>query len=694
MPVDGRPRTRGRRSWPWRHRRLLFLVALLGFTGSSGAVYVVAEVPLEDPERLAETTILTDVNGARLASIDSGEDRVPVPLAAVPETLVRAVLAAEDRNFYSHGGIDPAGVLRATYADLRGQRLQGGSTITQQYVKNVYLGRERTLTRKVREAALALKVERRYGKDEILERYLNTVYFGRGAYGVQAATRAYFGKDVGDVTLSEAAYLAGLIRAPEAADAHRSPAVAAARRDRTLAAMRERGWIRAADDRAARAEPIETEVLSTDEREPNIVGAEKGTAYFVEYVRAELVRRYGEDTTYQGGLRVKTSLDLGLQAKAYDAVYGFLDRADDPAGALVAVDDGGRVLAMVGGKDFGAAKVNYAIGREGGGSGRQGGSTFKPFVLAAAVKDGYSVQSAFPGPAAVVLPKADRGKDYEVGNYEDTTFGDAVNLIDATASSVNTVYVQAQEALGREKAVEMARSLGVTRSDLAPNPSFVLGTNSVSVLEMAGAYSTFANRGVRVEPRVVLEVRRADGTLIEPEGEPASERVLSVDQADVVNHCLRQVVLRGSGAGAKVGTPVAGKTGTTQKFVDAWFVGYTPKLTAAVWMGFPDQNRPMVEVRGKKNVTGSTFPATIFQRFMAEATKDPRFRGEFVKVSRFRGKPLAPPPADKVVPVTTTTTTTTAPPEPGGTSASTTTTEPGGAATTTTTAPPTTVAPP
>ncbi|HVM09936.1 MAG TPA: transglycosylase domain-containing protein [Acidimicrobiales bacterium] len=697
------------RNWFWRHRKALWLGATLTCAAVAIGLYRMAQVPLPEPGALAETTVLTDVNGARLASIDSGEDRTPVPLETVPPIVVQAVLASEDRNFYDHGGIDPVGVVRAAMADVRGRPLQGGSTITQQYVKQVYLSSERTLTRKVREAALALKVERRWQKDEILERYLNTVYFGRGAYGVQAASRAYFAKDVGDLTLSQAAYLAGLIRSPNSAspDDPKTRPVGQRRRDRALSAMREEGWITAAQERAAAAEALDTEVLAREQREPEIVGTDKGTSYFVEYVRAELVRRYGEDTTYQGGLRVKTSLDLNLQAQAYDAVYGFLDRPDsDPAGALVSIDDQGRVLAMVGGRNFTESKVNYAVGREGGGSGRQGGSTFKPFLLAALVKDGYSVQSSFPAPDRVVLPKANEGKDYEVENYEEADYGDSMNLIDATASSVNTVYIQAQESLGRQRVADMAKELGVRKSPVPAVASTVLGTAEVSVLEMASAYSTFAARGVHVEPRVILEVRRADGTVIEPESPPQTQRVLSTDEADVVNHCLRQVVLRGSGVGAKLSSvQVAGKTGTAQNYGDAWFVGYTPKLTTAVWMGFPEGNkRPMLNVRDKK-VSGGSFPATIFRRFMEGATKDPKFQAQFPKVSRFKGKALAQP-AKVVLPTTTTTSTTTTTAPDAGTDddskdkdKSTTTTAPTGATTTrpsptTTAAPASTTAPP
>jgi penicillin-binding protein 1A len=692
-----------RRSLAWRYRRVLFLATLLGFTAVAGGLYVLAQVPLPEAAPQAQTTFLTDVHGARLASIDSGENREPVRLGTVPQIVIDAVLATEDRNFFRHGGLDPVGILRATWADLRGRQLQGGSTLTQQYVKQTFLdAKERTIVRKLREASLAIKVERRFEKDEILERYLNTVYFGRGSYGVQAAARAYFDKDVTQLDLGEAAFLAGLIRSPETADPSRNLDAAAARRDRTLDGMRRFGKITEDEARAAKAVPLDAAVLQRGDLEPDVVRPDS-TGYFVEFVRAELVRRYGEEVTYQRGLRVKTSLDLGLQSQAYDAVYKTLDRPDtDPAGALVSIDGEGRVLAMVGGRNYtGAdptAKVNLAVGQAGGGSGRQAGSTFKPFLLAAVVKNGFTVQSAFPGPPSIVLPKADDGKDYPVENYEKADFGDSLNLIDATANSVNTVYVQAQLALGAAKVVEVAKDAGIT-SDLEPNASLVLGTEEVSVLELASAYTTFANRGVHVEPRTILEVRRGDGSVIEPERAPPSRRVLDRDDADIVSYALRQVVERGSGTNARFGKPFAGKTGTTQDFGDAWFVGYTPKLTTAVWMGFAEGNtKKMTRVRGIK-VNGGSFPARIFRRYMTEVAKDPQYLGEFPTVTKFPGKRLAPP--KNVVLATTSTTSTTvdtnAPSststteKAGATSTSTTTTsEKPLAATTTTTAPATT----
>ena len=617
---------------------------LAASTALAGAAYVLVRVPLPPENQQAQTTLLTDLRGNQLASLDSGENRMSVGLDKVPPVLVDAVLATEDNSFFEHGGLDPLGIARATWADLRGKSLQGGSTITQQYVKNAYLeSRERTVVRKLKEATLAVKVERKLSKEQILERYLNVIYFGRGAYGVQAASRAYFDKDVSQLQLREAAYLAGLIRSPEAADARRDPEVADARRAGTLAAMERAGLIDGAKRAQAEAEPVSAYVVAKRPGETTFAEGGKGTQYFVEFVRQQLLSEYGPAALYEGGLRVKTTLDLEMQAHAYDAVYqSFLNRPNDPAGAQVAIDENGFVRAMVGGRDWNApqpyAKVNLAVGRQGGGTGRQPGSTFKPFVLAEAVRQGYTVESAFPAPAKIVFPGADQGRDYPVENYENEEFGGSVNLIDATRNSINTVYAQLIDAIGPANVARLAHQAGIPDSTpLVPNISLTLGTSEVSVLDIASAFSTFANRGQRIDPSVVLEVASADGRVLRRSPPQRPTKVLDRREADVVNYCLQQVVQRGSGTGAQFGRPVAGKTGTTQDFGDAWFVGYTPKLTAAVWMGYPEGNvRKMVNVRGRK-VNGGSFPASIFRRFMEAATRK-MDTGSFPVVTDFSGR--------------------------------------------------------
>jgi penicillin-binding protein 1A len=390
------------------------------------------------------------------------------------------------------------------------------------------------------------------------------------------------------------------------------------------------------------------------------VGGEVGTQYAVEHVRRQLVRLgFSDAEINSGGLRVYTSLDLDLQAAAYRAVYETLNAPDDPAGALVAVDDQGWIRAMVGGRDWATSKVNLALGAEEGGRGRQPGSAFKPFALATAVADGYTVESAFESPRQVVFPGADNGEDYEVENFEDAAHG-TINLVDATRLSSNTVYTQLVEVLGPERVAEMARRLGIT-SDVPAVLSIALGTPAVSVRDMAAAFLTFATRGERVEPQIVQRVMNADGRVLWEEA-PARQRVLEPEEADIVTHALRQVIQRGTGTRATIGTPAAGKTGTTQGNGDAWFVGYTPRLSTAVWIGYPEgQTRQLLDVQGVPRVTGGTLPATIWRRFMEVATEDEAFRGEFPPPPDLsRGKVLT---NEGRVRTGETTTTTTAPEE-------------------------------
>ncbi|MGH9307578.1 MAG: transglycosylase domain-containing protein [Acidimicrobiales bacterium] len=671
----------------WRHRRIIFVLGLGSLAALAGLVFVLARVPLPPLTAPVQTTFLTDANGAPLAAFNTGQNRVTVPLSKVPRVLINAVVATEDRNFFHEGAVSPIGIVRAVWADVRGRPLQGASTITQQLVKQTYVGSERSLWRKLKEAALAVKLNRKLSKDQILDRYLNTIYFGRGAYGVQAASQAYFGVDVSQVNLVEAAYLAGLIRSPETADAYRDPATAKLRRDLTLRSMERSGYINDAQRQAGEATPLTGKggyVIADSEHGPTVL-TQGGTAYFVQYVRQLLIARYGRAEVDGGGLRVKTSLDLHTQQLAYDSVYGFL-KPGEPSGALVSIDQNGEIKAMVGGRDFAHSQVNLATGRQGGGSGRQAGSTFKPFLLAETIKEGYNVESSFAAPAHIDLPEPG-GKTYRVSNYSNESFPGKINLIEATKNSVNTVYAQLQAIIGPQKLVDEAHALGVT-SKLAADPSLVLGTADVSVLEMAGAYSTFANDGIRVTPRAILEVRTADGRVLQPD-RAQRIRVLAPSVADTVNLILQQVVKSGTGTAAAIGRPVAGKTGTTEHSVDAWFIGYTPQLTTAVWMGYPSgDSKPMTSVRGI-NVTGGTFPAQMFQHFMSRATR-PMPVEPFHSVSSFSGRVLQ----GSLVPFSTTTSapassggaTTTTSPNAAGPSIS--TLPPGGATTTTANATP------
>ncbi|WP_436796411.1 transglycosylase domain-containing protein [Actinospongicola halichondriae] len=601
----------------------------------SGAGFVLGQVELPDEDPLLQSTFVcaNDVTQGcgpdnAIAKLAGEEDRVSLPLEEIPQTFIDAVLAAEDRKFFTHAGIDPVGIARAVYQEVRGSSAQqGGSTITQQYAKNAFLSSERTITRKLKEAVLAVKLEREFSKNEILQRYLNTVYFGRGAYGAEAAARIYFGVSIRNVDLSQAAYLAALIRSPESTDVARNPETAVFRRNSVLDGMLEQGWITRDEYDAAKAKELSSEVRERSVREGlgDVVGSEFGSEYYVEYIRRLLYDEYGADVVNGGGLRVYTSLDMGLQQAAYESVYrDVLDQEDDPAGALVSVDDVGRVVALVGGKDFDASEVNLALGALAGGSGRPPGSSFKPIVLAEALGQDISARSKFINENDIVLPRANNGEDWEVGNYADGTES-LVDLVDATKVSSNTVYAQLMLEVGPANVVALAERLGV-KTPLPAVNSLVLGSGDVSVLDMANAYSTFARRGEAVEPVFITKVEQVrDGevkTLFQASGK--GEQVMRRGDADQLNWILRQVVLGGTGSGANPGYPVAGKTGTSGDYRDAWFVGYSPRLTTAVWMGYPDldadgNTRFMTDVRGRK-VTGGSFPATIWKLFMQRAS--------------------------------------------------------------------------
>ena len=675
---------------------MLFLVWLFFFFSVAGAAYLLSRVPLPAPQVQTQTTFIYASDGKTLLkTLNSGQNRVAVHLSQVPPVAIDAVLSSEDHNFYQHGGVDPIGVLRAFVSDIRGHgNLQGGSTITQQYVKQAYLGSQRTLVRKIKEAALAIRLQQRLTKDQILERYLNTIYWGRGAYGIQAASQVYFQENVEQLTLPQAALLAGMIRGPEVADPVRAPVVAEGRRAETLRSMVRYHKITQSQADQANASPLPTSIPNANVEQAKVLG-DHHAQYYLDYVEQQLQQHYQLGV----GLRVTTTLDLTMQDQAYNAIYGGTALANPafPSGALVAVDNNGYVRAMVGGRDYQASQVNLAVGTAGGGSGRQPGSTFKPFLLAETIKEGYSVNSSFPAPPTVVLNgQGDRGTDYVVNNFQGEDGGPDATLIDATANSLNTVYAQLEMAIGPDKLLAMAKQLGLDPKDvgLTKNPSLVLGTAQVSVLEMAAAYSTFARGGTYVTPQVITKVTTGDGTVL-PWAAPVPKQILTKAQNDILTYCLQQVIQAGTGTGANFATDIAGKTGTTNDSADAWFIGYTPKLTAAVWMGYRDASQPMIGLGGTPGgAQGGGIPATLWRRFMSTVTgggSNPTYTGSFTPVSNFPGNligspsnlvsfpkgtgttsttfvPRTAPPVTAVTPVTTapgvkpTTTTAVAPP--------------------------------
>jgi 1A family penicillin-binding protein len=592
-------------------------------------------VDLERERPLAQRTTILAADGTKLARLFK-QNRALVPLERVPRSLVRAVLAAEDRRFFEHAGYDLSSIARAAVANLAaGEIVQGASTITQQYVKNAYFRRApRTLERKARELRIALEVERTLTKRQILERYLNTVYFGDGAYGAKAAAETFFGHGLGRLEPAESALLAALIKSPEHYNPRSHPARARARRNYVLRAMTELEFI--GPRRARRARHSDLRVV---EQMPRV---ETKQPYFVEAVKRELLAepRLGSTSheraaaLWKGGLEVDSTLDLKLQRAAENAVSGVLNQPGDPAAALVAIrPSSGEIVAMVGGRDWSTSQVNLALGVQGGGSGRQPGSAFKPLVAATALESGITFDELYESSEGTfTLPS---GELWPVRNAEGESHG-LMRLDEALIHSVNGVFARLILQLGADQVATQARLMGV-RAQLPPYPSIALGGTEVSVLDMAAAYATLANAGTAIEPTTVRSVKLPNGDVLRPDRR-VLEGVVSPGNAYLLTQVLQEVIRRGTGMAANFGRPAAGKTGTTNDYADAWFVGYTPELVAAVWVGYPQGAIPMTSVHGI-HVFGGTFPALIWRNFMGSALAGEPVRdfvlpeGELVTVS-------------------------------------------------------------
>jgi penicillin-binding protein 1A len=654
----------------WRWRRWFGAVVLIGAAVAAGGLYSLSRIPLPTAKTLQQTTFVYDSAGHVLATF-SEENRVNVKLSQVPPIVVDAVVSTEDRHFFTEGAINPVSIVRAFLSDVSGSgNLQGASTITQQYVKQTYLTSQRSLTRKLKEAALAIRISRSESKDQILQGYLNTIYWGRGAYGIEAASEAYFGKNVSQLGLPEASLLAGLIREPVLADPARNAALAHQNQADTLKALVRDRKITEAQAQQVEGVPFARYVVSPSTT-TGAVSSSDGDEYFISAVRQELYAKYGPQLVDGGGLRVTTTLDPTMQAQAYNAIYGnntdALDpAAGEPSGALVSIDDSGAVKALVGGQNYAKSTVDLALGTAGGGSGRQAGSTFKAFMLADLIKQGYSPLSVFPAPPEVVLPHGNaNGSPWDVTNFEHESTAPSMSIVDATADSINTVYAQIVDRLGAANLDATAEAMGIKPSELpAAYPSQVLGTADVSPLEMTAAYATFADNGVYHAPLLITRVTTADGTALPLPVQPQSRAVLTPQQDAEETYVLQQVVLRGTGTAAgNLGPPIAGKTGTTDNSTDAWFIGYTPKLTTAVWMGYASGSKPMVDFRGFSSIQGGTVPAELWHNYMqAVLSSFPAYQGEFAEMYSFSGVTLTPPAASTLeFPLGLGTTTTTAP---------------------------------
>jgi penicillin-binding protein 1A len=592
----------------------LFIVALLlamiaGLAVAAGAIYAVSrDLPsldsLERNKLAVNSTIYDRTGKVLLAELHGGENRVIVPTAKIPDVMKQATVAVEDERFYEHHGVDYQGVVRALVLNLQaGTVVQGGSTITEQYIKNAYIGDERTYQRKLREAVLAWQLEDKWSKDRILTAYLNTVYYGAGAYGVEAAARTYFHKHASGLNLKEAALLAALPKFPSAYSPTTDPDMAKQQRNKVLQLMADQAYIT-----QQRADKQMASKLHVYQRPPNY---NKSLAdYFVDYVTKVLVKRFGSAKVFDGGLKVTTSIDVKWQQEAIDIIKSTtapLDFGFKPSAALVAIDPAnGYIRTMVGGLDYKKQKFNLASQAK-----RQPGSSMKPFVLATAVEQGMNPDTTYYNSKSPIIIPMGYAAPWVVNGDGP---GGPESVSAATTISDNVVFAQLSVDVGPDNTVETAHRMGIT-SPLDAVPSITLGTSGVSPLEMADAYATLAANGIHHKPQAIVKVERRGKVLWRPTTK--GKRALPAGVASVVTQCLERVASAGTGSatGSFFPYPRAGKTGTTEDGADLWYAGYTPQLAAAVWMG--DINK-----RSAMPVYGGDYPAPMWARFFAAALKN------------------------------------------------------------------------
>lgn len=538
-----------------------------------------------------------------------------MPLNALPKYLPQAFVAIEDRRFYYHFGLDPIGITRAIFVNImRGRLREGGSTLTQQLAKNLFLTQDRTLERKLQEVVLAIWLEVKFSKAQILELYLNRVYFGSGAYGVEAAAQRYFGKSARAVTLAEAAMLAGLVRSPSRLAPSRNPELALQRSRVVLAAMEEAGFITAEMQKIAQSRPPKI----ASNRGPGSSG------YIADWVMDALNDYVGQ---FDVDITVRTTIDASLQAAAERALSEELAKNGEKfgvtQGALVAMDPNGAVRALVGGVNYNDSQFNRAVSAK-----RQPGSAFKPFVYLAALERGLTPDSVRDD-----APVQVRG--WRPENFTQQYYG-PVSLTTALAFSLNTVAVRLALEVGPAAVAKTARRLGIV-SELQPNASLALGTSEVSVLELTGAYVPFANGGIGVIPHVIAQVRDAKGKILYSRSQPGHGRVVAPPHVGAMNHMLRETLTVGTAKRASIPNwPAAGKTGTSQDFRDAWFVGYTGALVTGVWLGNDDSSPT-------KKASGSNLPVDIWNRFMRAAHENLPVVDLPGSTPQYRDGPLMPP---------------------------------------------------
>jgi penicillin-binding protein 1A len=589
---------------------LLIVLVTVGF-GAGTALSESCDLNTLRPVEIGANSFVYAKDGSLLGSIPAERNREPVSSSRMSKWLPRATVAIEDRRFWQHGGVDYVGIARAAWNDVSaGKVVEGGSTITQQLVRNLYTGQEKTFTRKIKEACLAIKLAQKWPKQKVLDEYLNTVYYGNHAYGVEAAAQTYFSKHASQLTLLQSALLAGLPQAPSDYDPYHNPQAALDRRDEVLSAMLKNQSITLAQyNRAIRSNTLGLHAgrIYTSIKQP----------YFFSYVIDELDHAYGSNTVRQGGLKVYTTIDPRLQRLANKAIQEVLPYKTDPASAIVSVEPG-----------TGAIRAMTAVVRNTGNqfnlvaqSARQAGSTFKTFVLASAIERGIDPDSTYYTSAPFTCSIGPWCQTpWQVHTY-DNSYRGSMSITRGTLSSDNTIYAQLTLDVGPRYVWNMAHRLGVQLSPDKPVASIGLGSLAVSPLDMAAAYATFPAMGIYAKPMAITKVILPGGHQDKDSGwgKPQTKRALSEAVAWKVTDVLRQNALYGTGAGSGDGIHVnAGKTGTTENHADAWFDGYTRQLCTVVWMGYPKGEIPMLSVHGQ-TVAGATFPVPIWHAYMAAA---------------------------------------------------------------------------
>ena len=607
---------------------LSFLVALTIFLmitifiGTTGCALIPRTVPSLDelnPSDSAETSKVYALDGTLITEFHAEENREIVPFEKMSNYIKDAILAVEDKRFYDHQGVDYIRIIGAFIADVKaGNKEQGASTITMQYIRNVYFAPEKTFMRKINEAVMAIQLEKKYTKDKILEMYLNTIYFGVGTYGVEKASQAYFGISANDLNLQQAALLAALVKAPSIYNPYSDIKKAQDRRNLVLKLMYEQERIDKEQYLNAISSPVELNKdtqLAEDEQQNQIA------PYFIDYVKQQLYeKKFTDYDVFKGGLRIYTTLDIGLQEKAENAIRTVFPQDPGPSYSLISTDPAnGYIYALIGGKDYNTNKFNIATQGK-----RQPGSVFKVPVLMTSLNMNLSPNDKYNpnGPITINIPS---GPDWTVENYGGTNYDtQAMTVVDATINSVNVVYAQLIMKVGAENVEKLCNDMGI--EDIGSNPAIALGglEEGITPLDMSKIFSTLAANGYYREPVCILKITDSSGNILyeyDPNKNENNKQIMDAPAAYNTTKILERVILEGTGKGANIGRPAAGKTGTTSDFRDAWFGGYSPELATVVWMGHMESNKPMEPIEGR-NLTGGSYPADIWREFMIAALKD------------------------------------------------------------------------